>query len=170
MCTIPSLFSSATSVITTVMPTLFSLTNMSKQNKLTEYQIEQERKNAKNAELEAAYARQEGVEEARRQKLNSILNMGNERVKFAQGNVALSSETVLNLEDDLRLNTEIDALTTQQKSERKAQSLLDKRDSLYANAELKSFNSKLNSFENLVNLGQNAFSLGTKAINTLQKR
>ena len=65
-----ALASAATAAATTAV----TLPQASAQRKTTEFQAEQMRKQAQQAEMEAAYERQEGIEEARRQKIASILN------------------------------------------------------------------------------------------------
>ncbi len=145
-----------------------SLSQISAQKKATAYQIEQSKNQAKNAELQAAYERQEGIEEARQKKLNSILNMHNQKAKLAANNIALSSQSVLNMEEDLKLNSELDALTISQNAEKKAQYYLNKRNNLYQNAALISFNNKLNTNKAYVQLGTSAFnssSLSSKNFN-----
>ncbi len=146
------------SAATAATTTAVSLSQASAQKKVAAYQIEQSKKEAQNAELQAAYERQVGVEDARKQKLNSILNMHKEKAKFAGNNISLSSGTVLNLEDDLKINSELDALTTQNNSEQKAQNYLNKRNSLYQNAALISFNNKLNSSKTYAQLGINTLN------------
>ena len=48
------------------------------------------------------------------------------------------------MEDENKINSELDALTTKKESERKAQNYIDKSNSLYFNAALTSYNNKLN--------------------------
>lgn len=145
--------------------TAISLSQVSANKKLAAYQIEQNKKEAKKYEMQAAYERQEGVESARNQKLNAILSMADKKAKLAGNNVAMSSGLVLNLENDAKINSELDALTTQRDAERKAQNYLDKRDSLYQNAALISFNSKLNRRTAYAQLGTSTLgSIGSKSM------
>lgn len=108
----------------------------------SEYQTEFLTKQAKKAEKDAAYVRQEGIEEARRKRLQSILNMGEEKTNLAAGNIGLSSQMAINIVDDEKLNGELDALTTLKDSEREAQKYMDRAEQYYAQAGLTSFRSK----------------------------
>ena len=137
----------------TAVSAAISLSQSAAQKQAAAYQIEQQKKEAQKAEMEAAYERQEGVETARKQKLDSILKTGRERVKTAAGNIALSSSLAINLEEESSLNSELDALNTQNKAESRAQKLIDKRNSLYADAELTSYNSSINSRMSYAKLG-----------------
>ena len=157
----------ATAVAATVAAgasTAITLSQISAQKKAAEFQMEQSKKEAKKLEMEAAYERQEGIEDARRQKINSILNMTDSKAKLAGSNIAMSSGLVLNLEDDAKVNSELDALTTQKNSERKARNILDRRDGLYANAALTGFNSRLNTRNSYLQLGSSLFNSGTKSL------
>ena len=82
------------------------------QKKLGNYQSSLMILQGKQAEQEAAYQRQEGIEEARRQKLNAILRMGDKKTAIAGRNIALSSQTALNTVEDEKINGELNALTT----------------------------------------------------------
>ena len=46
---------------------------------------------AKTAKIQAAVERQEGIEESRRQKLSSIVNMSKEKTLFASNNITQSN-------------------------------------------------------------------------------
>ena len=151
-------------LLTTAISTIQTITGDSAQRKIAAYQMEENRQKAKKAEMEAAYERQNGVEEARRQKLNSILNMGNEKAKLAGANIAMSSGTVLNLADDLKLNSELESLTTLNQAERKAQDLMDKRNSLYADSSQIRFNSKLKTLNSRYQLGNSSIGLLTNTV------
>jgi len=131
-----------------------TLSNISAQKKAAAYQIEQKKKEAKNAEMEAAYERQEGVEEARRQKMKSILSMADEKTKLAGSNIALTSGLVLNLENDNKLNSTLEALSTQKNAERRAAQYMNRRNSLYENARLISYNSRRNASNSYLQLGR----------------
>ena len=149
-------------VAATATSTAVTLSQVSAQKKTAAYQIEKQKKEAKKAEMQAAYERQEGVEEARKQKLNAILSMADEKAQFAGSNIALSSSTVLNLENDAKINSELDALTTQQDAERRAQAYMDRRNSLYANTALTAFNTGLNSKNSYMQLGSGLLTSATK--------
>ena len=140
-------------VATTATSAAVALSEVSAQKKVAAFEVEQAKKKAKKAEMEAAYARQEGVESARKEKLNAILSMANDKAKMAGGNIAMSSGLVLNMENENKINSELEALTTKKNAERKAQNYLDKSDDIYANAALKSFNNKLNTTTSYMKLG-----------------
>ncbi len=108
----------------------------------SEYQTELYTKQAKKAEKDAVYVHQEGIEEARRKRLQSILNMGEEKTSLAAGNIGLSSQMAINIIDDEKLNGELDALTTLKDSEREAQKYMDRAEQYYEQAGLASFRSK----------------------------
>lgn len=117
--------------------------------KEAKYQTELIRTEAKKARQDATYERQEGIEEARRKKLQAILNMGEEKTALASGNIALSSATALNIVDDEKQNGELDALLTLKSSEKKAENYMYQSQKYYANAALNSFKAK-NGFINSV--------------------
>lgn len=115
--------------------------------KEAKYQNELIKTEAKQARQEASYERQEGIEEARRKKLRSILSMGETQAELASGNIALSSATALNIYEDEKQNGELDALMTLNSSEKRAEKYMQQSQKYYANAALNSFNAK-NSFVN----------------------
>ncbi len=131
------------------------------QRQVGNYQAALMLEQGRQAEREAAYQRQEGIEEARRQKLNAILKMGDKKAAIAARNIALSSQTALNTVDDEKLNGELNALTTLKNSERKAQTYIDRANDYYRNAQLQSFQTKKKYRENLYNFGTN---LGMKTL------
>ena len=97
---------------------------------------------AKYAEQDAVYERQEGIEQARREKLNSILNMAEKKSGIAANNIALSSGTALNVLESEKLNGELDALTTLKNSERRADLQMRTAIKYYNQAELQSYKTK----------------------------
>jgi hypothetical protein len=122
---------------------------------------------AHKAENEAIYERQEGIEEARRKKLKSILSMGEQQTKIAANNISLSSDMAINLVDDEKLNGELEALNTLKSSEHKAENYMSQAKEYYDNASLKAFNYNTNSTNKVINLATfGSYRLGT-SINTL---
>ncbi len=121
------------------------------QKVIGDYQTKMIVKEAEIAENNAKYELQEGIEESRRQKLKSILNMGEQKSNIAAGNIALSSQTAINIVDDEKLNGELDALNTLKSSEHRAESYFQQADRLYENAGLNSFRNKKN-YQNRVAL------------------
>lgn len=106
------------------------------------FQAEQNIKQAQIAERNAAYERQEGIDEARRQKLKAIQNMGVIKTNLASGNIYSSSETALNLADDEKFSGEMEALKLIDSSEKRAQVYFDSAQNYYARASLNKFRSK----------------------------
>ncbi len=130
------------------------------QKKLGNYQAALMLSQGKQAEQEAAYQRQEGIEEARRQKLNAILKMGDKKTAIAGSHIALSSQTALNAVEDEKINGELNALTTLKKSEHSAQAYIERANDYYRNAGLKSFQTKNNYRKGLLDLGMNSLEFG----------
>lgn len=112
--------------------------------KEAKYQTELIKTQAKQSQQYAASERQEGIEEARRKKLQAILNMGDEKTAFASGNIALSSATALNVLDDEKQTGELDALLTLNSSEKSAEKYMRQSQRYYQNAALASFKAKNN--------------------------
>lgn len=112
--------------------------------KEAKYQTELIKTQAKQSQQDAASERQEGIEEARRKKLQAILNMGDEKAAFASGNIALSSATALNVLDDEKQTGELDALLTLNSSEKSAEKYMCQSQRYYQNAALASFKAKNN--------------------------
>ena len=124
-----------------------------------EYQTEILKTEAKQAEEQAAEERQSGIEEARRTRLKTILNMSEIKTDVASSNVLLSSPTAINLIADEKLNGELDALITLKDSEKKAESYLRQSQKYYQNAALKSY-SGMNNFVN--SLAFTTLDMGSK--------
>lgn len=121
-------------------------------------------KDAKNTENNAMYELQEGIEESRRKKLQSILNMGQQKSNIAAGNIALSSQTAINILDDEKLNGELDALNTLKSSQHRAENYFQSADRQYSNAGLRSFQTKQNFKTNTMKIwtntiGSNAYGI-----------
>lgn len=115
------------------------------EKKVAEYNIDQNIQQAKIAERNAMYERQEGIEDARERRLQAIKNMGTQKTNLASGNISLSSSSALDIVEDEKISGEIDALKIIDSSERKAQSYLDTAKNYYSNASLLSYKSKQNS-------------------------
>ncbi len=140
------------------------------QKAAAEYQADLTVQQAEKAEKDAAYERQTGIEEARNQRLQAILDMGDEKAAFAAGNIAVSSQTALNAVDDARLNGELEALTTLRESERTADNYIFQAEQLYANAGLTSFNAKQNYISSSINALSSSIGTSTNIYNDYQKR
>ena len=131
--------------------------NLNQQKTIGKYRTLQLINQGKEAENNAAIVRQEGIETARKQKLNAILNMAKTKTNAAANNLAMSSETVLNLENDDIMHGNLNAEETLKKSERRAEQYIKTANNYYQNA-------ALNSFQTKRNYRTGIFSLGAKSI------
>ena len=106
-------------------------------------------KEAKYAEEQAGIERQEGIEEARAKRLQSILNMGEIKTSAASGNISISSRNTLNLMESEKLNGELEALNTLSEANKTSDSYLKSADKLYSQAQLQfsEANSKLDYYK-----------------------
>lgn len=110
----------------------------------SEYSAEVMEYEAKKAETKATEERQTGIEDARKQRLNAILNIADEKSGIAASNLSVNSQTSLNIFDDEKLNSEIDAMTTLKNANKRSDAYLDTSESYYRDAELTSFKAKRN--------------------------
>ena len=127
-----------------------------------EYQTELLKTEAKQAEEKAVDERQTGIEEARRIRLKSILNMSETKTDIASGNISISSPTSLNILSDEKLNGELDALVTLKNSEVRAKNYMRQSQKYYKNAALKSFSGKNNFVNTLASSGLSLLSEGNE--------
>jgi len=118
----------------------------------SKYQASLAVQQAEKAKKDAAYERQTGIEEARNQRLQAILNMGEEKTNIAAGNISNNSQTALNILDDSKLNGELDALTTLKKSDKRANDIMFNSDNYYSAAALTSFSARRNNLSNRLGL------------------
>lgn len=128
-------------IVSALSAAAVSIKQASNTSKIQKFQAEQNIAQAKIAERNAMYERQEGIEEAREKRLQAIKNVGSQKTMLASGNIMASSATAINLFDDEKLSGEIDALKLIDSSERKAQSYIDSAQNLYANASMKKYQS-----------------------------
>ena len=131
----------ATMITATVVSTASDIIQVSKETKQLKNQAKTE---VEQAKLEL----QDGIEESRREKLKSILNMGETTTKIAAGNIMTSSLTALNAVDDEKMNGEADAISTVKSAYRRASERFDKADMYYEQAKLKAKNVLGKSFQN----------------------
>ena len=131
----------ATMITASVVSTASDIIQVSKETKQLKNQAKTE---VEQAKLEL----QDGIEESRREKLKSILNMGETTTKIAAGNIMTSSLTALNAVDDEKMNGEADAISTVKSAYRKASERFDKADMYYEKAKLKAKNVLGKSFQN----------------------
>ena len=131
-----------------------------------EYNAQQMIQQAKADERNAAYERQEGIENARKERLKAIQNMGNIKSHIAAGNLMTNSSTALNLINDEKINGDLNALDLLNSSEKRAQSYIDSANRKYQSASLTLFKTKKNYIignESLLSRGlglQNLFTRG----------
>ena len=168
MCVITStVATTAITIATAVLSTAAGVHSAITKSKVAKLQAEQNIQQAKIAERNAAYERQEGIEDARHKKLKAIQNMEGIKTQLASGNILTSSETSLNLMDDEKLSGEIDALKLIDNAERRAQSYLNSAQNLYFNAGLREYNSN----QMLINQGLSAADSMRKQISkNLEKK
>ena len=153
-------------VVIKVVQAAFQVKKAVEVRKEAKYQTDILRQEAKQAKEDAADERRQGLDEARRIRLKSILNMSEMKSDIASNNILLSSKTALNLVTDEKLNGELAALVTLQNSERTAENYLRQSQKYYQNAALKSASSKnnlVNSVSNSVlNLSSNILKIAQK--------
>lgn len=123
-----------------------------------EYQTELYTSQAKKIENRATSELQDGIEKARRQRLNAILDGAEQTTTIAAGNLGVTSQTSLNIIDDEKLNGELDALTTLKTAEQKYATYIDKANEYYENAELSASKAKYAYIDNTFEY----FKTGTK--------
>ena len=91
-------------VVIKVVQAAFQVKKAVEVRKEAKYQTDILRQEAKQAKEDAADERQQGLDEARRIRLKSILNMSEMKSDIASNNILLSSKTALNLVTDEKLN------------------------------------------------------------------
>lgn len=129
-------------VLTSITSVFMGFTELYEQKAIDDYQNKRILEQAKQAGEEAARERQEGIEEARNKRLQAILNMGDEKVSTASGNIAISSLTTINQLDNVKLSGELDAINTLKDANRRSESYIRQADNLYSDYALGRFNSK----------------------------
>ena len=123
-------------VVIKVVQAAFQVKKAVEVRKEAKYRTDILRQEAKQAKEDAADERQQGLDEARRIRLKSILNMSEMKSDIASNNILLSSKTALNLVTDEKLNVELDALVTLQNSERTAENYLRQSQKYYQNSSI----------------------------------
>ena len=112
------------------------------------YQAQVDRRNAQIAQQNADQKRQEGIEEARQQRIRTLQAVGSQQAAMAANGIDISSGTALDIIGDTAATGELDALTTMYNSE----------------TEARAFEYQSNNFKNQSNLdilsGQNAYRAG----------
>lgn len=112
------------------------------------YQAEVQKENSKIAESNAALERQQGIEEARLQRIKTSQAIGSQKTAMAANGVDVTQGTAVDVLEDTAAMGELDALQTRYNYERKALS----------------YEAQANNFNNQANLdviaGKNAYSAG----------
>lgn len=148
-----------TSIVATAVSTTMGVVSSVQQGKAQQaqynYQAEVARNNAKIAQANADQQRQEGIEEARLQRIKTLQAIGKQQTAMAANGIDISSGTALDIIEDTSAMGELDALTTRYNAETKAIA----------------YEQQANNYTNQANLdilaGQNAYRSGvTNAIST----
>ncbi len=147
----------AVNVAASVATTVYSgIQNANYQKAVGEYRTNLYKSQAQDMRTQAKEEYQKGVEESRKVRLKSILNMGTLSANAAAGNLSLSSETVQNYIGDEKFNGELDALTTFENYKNRSDNYLQYAQNYYNNAALTSFATKQNYKSNLLSAFSNA--------------
>lgn len=141
-----------TSVVATAASTALGVTSSVQSAKAQkaqyEYQAAVDRKNAEIAQANADMKRQEGIEEARTQRIKTLQAVGSQQAAMAANGFDATSGTNLDIIEDTSAQGELDALTKQYNKE----------------TEALSYETSANNYSNQANLdsmaGQNAYKSG----------
>ena len=128
--------------ISSVVQTVVKVQEIRIEKAENEYNAQVMVSKAKRAENQAAYERQEGIEETRKQRLNAILTSADTKAEIASGNLGTSSLTSLNLIQDDKEEGERDAEKTLKISEYRASNYIDSANNYYKQSGLYSFRAK----------------------------
>nr|DAO02397.1 MAG TPA: hypothetical protein [Caudoviricetes sp.] len=140
------------SVVATAMSTTMGVVSSVQSGKAQkaqyEYQAAVDRKNAQIAQSNADMKRQEGIEEARTQRIKTLQAVGSQQAAMAANGFDATSGTNLDIIEDTSAQGELDALTKQYNKE----------------TEALSYETSANNYSNQANLdsmaGQNAYKTG----------
>lgn len=132
----------------TAMSTVSAIQQGKAQEEQYRYQARVAQENAEIAENNAATERQQGIEEARLQRIKAAQVIGSQKTSMAANGVDVTQGTALDVIEDTAAMGELDALQTRYNYERKALA----------------YEAEANNFQNQGNLdmlaGQNAYSAG----------
>ena len=128
--------------ISSVVQTVVKVQEIRIEKAENEYNAQVMVSKAKRAENQAAYERQEEIEEARKQRLNAILTSADTKAEIASGNLGTSSLTSLNLIQDDKEEGERDAEKALKISEYRASNYIDSANNYYKQSGLYSFRAK----------------------------
>ncbi len=134
--------------VSTTMGVVSSVQSGKAQKAQYEYQAAVDRKNAEIAQSNADMKRQEGIEEARTQRIKTLQAVGSQQAAMAANGFDVSSGTNLDIIEDTSAQGELDALTKQYNKE----------------TEALAYENSANNYSNQANLdvmaGQNAYKSG----------
>lgn len=134
--------------VSTTMGVVSSVQSGKAQKAQYEYQAAVDRKNAEIAQSNADMKRQEGIEEARTQRIKTLQAVGSQQAAMAANGFDATSGTNLDIIEDTSAQGELDALTKQYNKE----------------TEALSYETTANNYSNQANLdsmaGQNAYKTG----------
>lgn len=135
-----------TSVVATALSTTMGVVSSVQQGKAAQaeanYQAAVARNNAKIAQSNADQKRQEGIEEARMQRIKTLQKVGSQQAAMAANGIDVSSGTALDVIEDTSAMGELDALTTRYNYETKAQAYEHEADNFNNQAALDVFAGK----------------------------
>lgn len=148
--------------VTSTLSVVAHVQSIKAQKTANEFAAQQSIKQAEIAERNAAYERQQGIEDARQRRLKSIQNMGQIKTNIAAGNILNSSATALNLIDSEEQQGELDALNIINSSEKRAESYMNSAEQRYASASLQSFKAKSNYQNSMLSLFSDSLNKGVR--------
>ena len=140
--------SAITAVASTALGVTSGITSANQQKAYYEYQANVAKENAKIAESNAGLERQQGIEEARLQRMKMLQNVGSQQAAMAANGVDISQGTPLDVIEDTAAIGELDSLQTRYNYERRA---------VQYEQQAQNFSNQANM--NLIS-GQNAYSAG----------
>ena len=136
------------SVAGSVVSGIASYQQGKQQKAMYNYQAQVAQENAKIAENNAKMERQQGIEEARLQRMKTLQHVGSQQTAMAANGIDVTQGTPLDVIEDTAAMGELDALQTRYNYERKALS----------------YEAQADNFSNQANLdviaGRNAYSAG----------
>ncbi len=136
------------SVAGSVLSGIASYQQGKQQKAMYNYQAQVAQENAKIAENNAKMERQQGIEEARLQRMKTLQHVGSQQTAMAANGIDVTQGTPLDVIEDTAAIGELDALQTRYNYERKALS----------------YEAQADNFSNQANLdviaGRNAYSAG----------
>lgn len=163
MCVIETL-----NIVSDVISIVGGIRKVQVQHAVGKYNVQQSINQAKIAEKNAAYERQEGIDNARKEKLKLIQVIGNIKSSTAAGNILTGSDMTLNMINGEKELSDFNALDIINKSERRAENYLDKANMYYNNASLISLKTKHNFANGLLSIFSNNLYDSVDSFNSIE--